>query len=73
MYLKVSLRHNPAKDSMDGYYRLIEKWISLIITTYRLDGLQSGLKFILNISKRLGTKILLFNYSNCNALTLGEY
>jgi PAS domain-containing protein len=26
MYFKVSLRHNPAKDSTDGYYRLIESY-----------------------------------------------
>jgi hypothetical protein len=26
MYFKVSLRHNPAKDSMEGYYRLIESY-----------------------------------------------
>jgi hypothetical protein len=26
MYFKVSLRHNPAKDTIEGYYRLVESY-----------------------------------------------
>jgi Icc-related predicted phosphoesterase len=31
MYFKVSLRHNPAKEKMDGCYRLIESYRDEVI------------------------------------------